>query len=73
MINKIEKLCVNENIEYERKDDQNVYKRHYTKSGKCKKEKIINVREVHQNRRSHKNTQDFFEDMIINYGYHEID
>ena len=36
------------------------------------KMKEINVRKVHQNRRRHRNVDDFFEDMIWNYGYHEV-
>ena len=61
-----------EHIIYSRIDDECVKKCHYNENGQKTKEKEINVRKVHQNRRSHRNVDDFFEDMIWNYGYHEI-
>ena len=72
MINMIKKECTNETIIYERIDNEVVNKCHFDINGVKKKEKQINVRMVHQNRRSHRNVEDFFEDMIFNYGYHEL-
>lgn len=73
MITMIAKKFTNERIAYVRVDDERVKKQHYTLNGDLKKEKIINVREVHQNRRSHRNTNDFFEDMVYNYDYAYLD
>ena len=51
----------------------NVLKKcHYNENGQKTKEKEINVRKVFQNRRSHRNVDDFFEDMVRNYGYHKV-
>ena len=73
MITRIAKNFKNERIVYVLVDDERVKKQYYTLNGDFKKEKIINVREVHQNRRSHRNTKDFFEDMIYNYDYAYLD
>lgn len=72
MICGISKECTQEHIIYSRIDNERVRKCHYNQNGKKTKEKEINVKKVFQNRRSHRNTEDFFEDMIWNHGYHEI-
>lgn len=71
MIYGISKECTQEHILYSRIDDEHVKKCHYNKNGQRVKEKEINIRSINQNRRSHRNTEDFFEDMICNHGYHE--
>lgn len=68
MICQISKEHTREHIVYTRSNDECVKKSHY-QNGKLTKEKVINVREVHQKGRSHRNVEDFFEDMIWNYGY----
>lgn len=72
MICGIEKHHTHEHIIYSRIDDEHVKKCHYNENGQKTKEKEINVRDVYQNRRSHRNTGDFFEDLICNHEYHEI-
>ena len=72
MIFGITKSCTHERIIYERMDNEHVKKNYYNENGKKTKEKVINVRDVHQGRRSHRNTEDFFEDMIWNHGYNVI-
>ena len=72
MIYGIKKDCTHEHIVYSRIDDECVKKCHYNENGQKTKEKEINVRKVHQNIRSHRNVDDFFEDMIWNYGYHKV-
>lgn len=69
MFKEIFKECTQEHISYQKIDEEHVKKCHYDVNGRLKKEKIVNVRKVHQNRRSHRNVDDFFEDMIWNYGY----
>lgn len=71
MINSIEKICTKERIIYSRIDNECVRKTNYSLNGDIRKEKTINVREMHQNRRNHRNVKDFFEDMICNHDYHE--
>lgn len=72
MIYEITKECTSENIIYSKIDNEHVKKCHYNKNGQKIKEKKINVKNVHHNRKSHRNVQDFFEDMIWNRGYREI-
>lgn len=70
MISAIYKEHTHECITYTKIDDNRVKKCHY-KNGQLRKEKVINVRQTHQYGRSHRNAQDFFEDMIWHHGYHE--
>lgn len=72
MIYGIKKDCAHEHIIYSKIDNEYVMKSYYNENGKKTKEKEINVTKVHQNRRSHRDVEDFFEDMIWNCGYHEI-
>ena len=72
MISGIEKHHTFEHIVYSRIDEEKVKKYYYNEEGKKTKEKEINVRKVKQKRKSHRDTEDFFEDMIWNYGYREI-
>ena len=69
-IETIRKECRHEVITYTKIDNERVIKRYYSEKGCKVKEKEINVREQHQNRRTHKNVDNFFEDMIMYHGYY---
>ena len=60
MIHGRKKDCAHEHIIYSRIDDEHVKKSYYNENGQKTKEKEINVRKVYQNRRSHRNVEDFF-------------
>ena len=72
MVYGIKKDCTHEHIVYSRIDNERVTKSYYNENGQKTKEKEINVREVRQNGKSHRDVEDFFEDMIWNYGYNEV-
>ena len=72
MIQGISKECTSEHIIYLKIDNEHVKKSYYNKNGHRIREKEINVRNVHQGRRSHRNVEDFFEDMIWNHEYHKV-
>lgn len=66
------KVFKSETIIYAKIDDENVCKMYYDTNGKKTKEKCINVREIKKNRTPYLEVEDYFDDMILNHEYVEI-